>query len=377
MGDCINSSSYNLLVSASVLETLVIFGVGFYVFAVPMIRKNKQLRRYKTLRVAGSRKHHAQQIRNKKQGKQPWELEHKSIKFKKKLAKGNFGEVWLGQWMGSPVAIKTVLRKMARDPEFINRFLIEIKLMSSLHHPNIVMFLGACISSVTKMCLVLEYCVYGSLHDFLNSRREEGDKENMVTLHRVIRFGIDIARGINYIHQKCNIIQRDLKARNILVDVHLNAKVADFGLSRIKEEDAGMTACGTPAWTAPEIVKLEQYDEKVDVYSFGIVMWELMARAEPYDGTGGVQVAYMAVEQGLRPDVPEYCPEVFAQLMTECWDSDPYVRPDFGNILERLFAMMKVLPDALLKDMERGEYPPPSVRTSSSRPSDPAHKQSR
>lgn len=353
MADCVSNKTYGALVSTCVVETLGILGVLFYVFVVPSIKKNAELRKYRTLRPEGSKKQAAQRRKNEKQGKQPWELDYKTLKFKRKLAKGNFGEVWLGQWMGSPVAIKTVLKKMARDPEFINRFLLEIKMMSNLHHPNIVMFLGACISKVTKMCLVLEYCVYGSLHDFLHSRKQDGDVENMVTLHRVIRFGVDIARGVNYIHQKCNIIQRDLKARNILVDVHLNAKVADFGLSRIKEEDAGMTACGTPAWTAPEIVKLEPYDEKVDVYSFGIVMWELIARAEPYDGTGGVQVAYMAVEQGLRPEIPSYCPEVFGELMEECWDSDPHQRPDFGNILERLFSMMKVLPDALLKDMER------------------------
>mmetsp|Transcript_18422 Transcript_18422/g.34111 ORF Transcript_18422/g.34111 Transcript_18422/m.34111 type:complete len:108 (-) Transcript_18422:644-967(-) len=91
----------------------------------------------------------------------------------------------------------------------------------------------------------------GSLHSYITTR----ENFSTVSVHRCLKFAIDIARGVNYIHQKCNIIQRDLKARNVLVDVHLNAKVADFGLSRLKEEDGGMTACGTPAWTAPEISK--------------------------------------------------------------------------------------------------------------------------
>ena len=118
-------------------------------------------------------------------------------------------------------------------------------------------------------------------------------------------------------------------------------RVADFGLSRLKEDDSGMTACGTPAWTAPEIVKMENYDEKVDVYSFGIVMWELIMREEPYDGQGGVQIAYAAAEQGLRPAVPMFCPENYAELMQRCWAENPEDRPDFGEILETLFQFMK------------------------------------
>lgn len=356
MSDCVKRQEYSVMVSMAAIQIVITLIGLVMVYIVPQVRKQTEERKYQTLRVAPNQKQEKQIIRNKKSGKEPWEIDAKSIKFKKKLAKGNFGEVWLGSWLGSPVAIKTVLRSMANDQEFIARFMLEIKLMSNLHHPNIVMFLGACITPVSKMCLLLEYCVYGSLHDFLYSRKESRDPEGLVTLHRVIRFAIDIARGVNYIHQKCNIIQRDLKARNALVDLHLNAKVADFGLSRLKDdEDAGMTACGTPAWTAPEIVKLEQYDERVDVYSFGIVMWELIAREEPYKGQGGVQVAYMAVEQGLRPEIPHYCPKVFAHLMMECWEEDPALRPDFGQILERLFSMMKTVDDALLKDLDPGK----------------------
>ncbi len=353
MSECVDGLTYNSLVAAASVQTAILLGAVAYFVVLKQVMRSKEMRRFTSLRAAASQRQATQKQKNIAQGRQPWEIDPKQIKFKNKLAKGNFGEVWLGTWLGSPVAIKTVLKKMAKDKEFIDRFMIEIKLMSNLHHPNIVMFLGAVITPVSKMCLVLEFCVYGSLHDFLSKRKLNGDPENLVTLHRVIRFAIDIARGVNYVHQKCNIIQRDLKARNVLVDVHLNAKVADFGLSRLKETDGGMTACGTPAWTAPEIVKLEHYDEKVDTYSFGIVMWELMCREEPYEGSGGVQVAYLAVEQGLRPEVPRYCPPLFAQLMRECWEEDPYMRPDFGAILERLFAMMKSLEDALVKDMEK------------------------
>ena len=96
-----------------------------------------------------------------------WEIDHKKIKYKEKIAKGNFGEVWLGSWLGSPVAIKTVIGTMAQDSEFIERFVLEIKLMSNLHHPNIVMFLGACLTPVASMCLLLEFCVHGNLHEWV------------------------------------------------------------------------------------------------------------------------------------------------------------------------------------------------------------------
>ena len=89
-------------------------------------------------------------------------------------------------------------------------------------------------------------------------------------MHYNIKFAVDIARGIKYLHEKQNVIQRDVKGRNILVDRSLNAKISDFGLSRQKSNSAQMTACGTPAWIAPEIVRMENYTEQADVYSFAI-----------------------------------------------------------------------------------------------------------
>jgi serine/threonine protein kinase len=97
--------------------------------------------------------------------------------------------------------------------------------------------------------------VHGSLHHFLKAEAQHGVR---VTMPLIYRFALDIARGVGYLHRRCNVVQRDLKARNILVDQSLNAKVSDFGLSRVIDDQvsAKLTACGTPAWTAPEIVKM-------------------------------------------------------------------------------------------------------------------------
>lgn len=127
---------------------------------------------------------------------------------------------------------------------------------------------------------------------------------------------------MHYIHQKKNLIQRDLKSRNVLIDQSLNAKIGDFGLSRLNNEDTGMTACGTPAWTAPEVVAGDAYDEKVDVYSYAMVLWEMLALREPYGGLGGLEVVYAAIE-GQRPKIPPYCPKSLKNLIVRCWSAQP------------------------------------------------------
>jgi serine/threonine protein kinase len=118
------------------------------------------------------------------------------------------------------------------------------------------------------------------------------------------------ALGINYLHSlDPTIIHRDIKPSNLLVDETWNVKVADFGFARIKEENATMTRCGTPAWTAPEIIRGEKYSEKADLYSFGVVMWEMLTRKQPYAGRNFMGVS-LDVLEGKRPQIPQDCPAV-------------------------------------------------------------------
>lgn len=183
-----------------------------------------------------------------------WEIDPRKLKMKFIIGKGNFGEVWLATWLGSPVAVKTVVPELQVKERLVKRFVDEMMLMSTLHHPNIVLFLGAC-TKRPHVCIVMEHCVHGSLHSFLKTEHEHGTR---ISMSLIYRFALDIARGVHYLHTRCSIVQRDLKARNILVDESLNAKVADFGLSRVIDlnEKNKLTACGTPAWTAPEIIRM-------------------------------------------------------------------------------------------------------------------------
>jgi serine/threonine protein kinase len=149
------------------------------------------------------------------------------------------------------------------------------------------------------------------------------------------------ARGMNYLH--CGnpaVLHRDLKSANILLDDSYNPKVCDFGLSRIKAHENSMTAnCGTVQWMAPEILANEPYAEPADVYSYGIILWELLTRECPYEGMSSIQAAMAVLNQNCRPEIPNWCPTVFADLVRQCIEKDPSNRPTFAAILSRLDSM--------------------------------------
>jgi serine/threonine protein kinase len=121
----------------------------------------------------------------------------------------------------------------------------------------------------------------------------------------------------------------------------VSLQVSDFGLSRMIEDQlsATMTVCGTPCWTAPEVLRNQKYSVKADVYSFGIVMWEVSTRMDPYQGVAPFQVVVQVATSHLRPGIPPYCPQPWIDLMIQCWSEVPEDRPTFGEIVERLQSM--------------------------------------
>jgi len=153
------------------------------------------------------------------------------------------------------------------------------------------------------------------------------------------------ARGMNYLH--CGqpaVLHRDLKSANILLEADsYNPKVCDFGLSRIKaHENNSMTAnCGTVQWMAPEILANETYAEPADVYSYGIILWELLSRDCPYEGMSAIQCALAVLNRDVRPEIPTWCPQLFVQLIQACIDKEPSNRPTFTDILTTLDSMPK------------------------------------
>jgi len=147
---------------------------------------------------------------------------------------------------------------------------------------------------------------------------------------------IDAAKGTEYLHQyDPTIIHRDLKTQNLLVDEFWRVKVCDFGLSRIKASET-MSRLGTLHYSAPEVLRGDRYTEKADVYSFGIVMWEMLTFSIPYEGYPPLKIASDVAYHQLRPEIKESFPKPLSTLMQECWDENPDNRPDFCEIVERL-----------------------------------------
>lgn len=185
---------------------------------------------------------------------------------------------------------------------------------------------GACIKK-PNMCIVTEYVKQGSLKDILNNNAFKLPWLQKLQLLR------SASVGVNYLHSlQPVIVHRDLKPSNLLVDENWNVKVADFGFARIKEENTTMTRCGTPCWTAPEIIRGERYDERADVFSFGIIMWQLLTRRDPFSGRNFMGVS-LDVLEGKRPQVPVDCDKGFKKMMKACWHDNPSKRPSMDDIV--------------------------------------------
>jgi serine/threonine protein kinase len=150
------------------------------------------------------------------------------------------------------------------------------------------------------------------------------------------------ARGMAYLHSgNPPVLHRDLKSANLLLDESYTTKVCDFGLSRLKAQARrSMTGnCGTVQWMAPEVLANMSYDEKADVFSFGIILWELLTRECPYDGMTAIQCALAVLNRDKRPEIPKWCPPALHALIKACVKKEPDLRPSFAQIILALDAM--------------------------------------
>ncbi len=320
------------VVLSALLSVSLVFGIVMFVRLQRAYKLEKRLQVAHKRAVSSPRLASDSPASSPQAASAPWEIDFSELKLIKCVAQGSFGTVWRGTWLGTIVAIKLPHAHLSKATK--DKFVEEVQLMSKLHHPNIVMFIGACLNP-KSLALVLEFLPRGTLHDYLL------DRKNEVSLALLVRFATDVARGVKYLHTRCKIIQRDLKPLNVLLDEALNCKLCDFGLSKSMASDEGMTACGTPYWSAPEIIRGDSYDFKADVYSFAIILFELISREEPYNNMPGMEIAVKVATQGLRPKIPSYCPDNYRRLIEECWDPEPAMRPDFTEVLERLHTIKR------------------------------------
>lgn len=265
---------------------------------------------------------------------------------------GGFGKVYRGTWKDQEVAVKAARQDPDEDITATAASVKqEAKLFSMLQHPNIIKLEGVCLEE-PNLCLVMEYARGGTLNRVLTGRR--------IPPHILVNWAVQIARGMHYLHEGAvvPIIHRDLKSSNILLletiendDIgRKTLKITDFGLAREWHKTTKMSAAGTYSWMAPEVIKSSLFSKGSDVWSYGVLLWELLTGEVPYRGIDGLAVAYGVAVNKLTLPIPSTCPEPFAKLMEECWDQDPHVRPSFSCILEQLSAIEEAVMATMPQD---------------------------
>ncbi|CAI5458156.1 unnamed protein product [Closterium sp. Yama58-4] len=264
-------------------------------------------------------------------GRDDWEIDSQQLKLHHKIASGSFGDLYRGTYCGQDVAIK-ILKPERLNDSLQQEFAQEVYIMRKVRHKNVVQFIGAC-TKPPNLSIVTEFMVGGSVYDYIHKQR------GSMRLPMVVRVAMDVAKGMDFLH-KNNIIHRDLKAANLLMDENEVVKVADFGVARVKAGSGIMTAeTGTYRWMAPEVIEHRAYDHKADVFSFGITLWELLTGKLPYADLTPLQAAVSVVQKGLRPPIPKGTHPRLAELMVRCWHTNPNERPEFSIVL-RLLADM-------------------------------------
>lgn len=258
-----------------------------------------------------------------------WEIDKRSLKLNRELGHGQFGQVYEGVWNGTtPVAIKT-LKKGTMDPA---DFLAEAHIMKNLDHPKLVQLYAVC-TKEEPIYIVTELMKNGCLLDYLQKANRQ-----VLDLPKLIYMAAQIADGMAYLEEH-NYVHRDLAARNILVGDKNIVKIADFGLARlIKETDyeARAGARFPIKWTAPEAATYSRFSIKSDVWSFGIVLYEIITYGKvPYPSMSNTEVLSQ-VERGYRMPAPPGCPPALYEIMYECWHKDPSKRHTFVTLKWKL-----------------------------------------
>ncbi|KAJ0986426.1 hypothetical protein J5N97_004782 [Dioscorea zingiberensis] len=264
-----------------------------------------------------------------------WSVDLSKLYIGLRFASGAHSRLYQGIYKDQAVAVK-IIRQPDDDEngEMASRlekqFTREATLLSHLYHRNVIKLAGAC-KNEPVLCIITEYLSGGSLRSFLHKLQHKS-----LPLQTLVAIALDIARGMEYIHSQ-GVIHRDLKPENILFDKDFCVKIADFGIACEEANcDALAEDPGTYRWMAPEMIKHKPYSHKVDVYSFGLLLWEMVTGTIPYQEMTPIQAAFAVVDKNLRPVIPEDCPAALGCLIKKCWALQPEKRPEFWQIVKVL-----------------------------------------
>lgn len=273
-------------------------------------------------------------------GSLPFAIDFKELYLEEIIGVGGFGKVYRGLWGGQKVAVKAIRHDPAAESgSTVESVRQEAKYYWIMNHVNVVALRGVCLTP-PNLCLVMEYAAGGSLSRALQTHRQALPPDVLVD------WAVQIARGMLYLHEEARVmlVHRDLKSSNILIKEPIGAndyygktlKITDFGLAREISQTTMMSGAGTYAWMAPEVIKFSRFSKGSDVWSYGVVLWELLTGETPYRGIDTLAVAYGVAVNKLTLPIPSTCPQVFADLLQNCWNSDPKMRPTFRVVLAQL-----------------------------------------
>ncbi|XP_030055084.1 LOW QUALITY PROTEIN: tyrosine-protein kinase FRK [Microcaecilia unicolor] len=257
-----------------------------------------------------------------------WEIDRNSLRLLKKLGSGQFGDVWEGMWNNTtPVAIKTLKPGSMERKDFLR----EAQIMKKLRHPKLIQLYAVC-SLEDPIYIITELMRHGSLQQYL-----QNDGGESIKVQQQVDMAAQVAAGMAYLESQ-NYVHRDLAARNVLVGEHNVYKVADFGLTRIlkvENENAYEPVADKKLpikWTAPEALQFNKFSVKSDIWSFGVLLYEIVTYGKmPYVGLTGAQVL-QKLEKGYRMPRPPNCPLELYQIMLDCWKKSPEERPTFETL---------------------------------------------
>jgi serine/threonine protein kinase len=250
------------------------------------------------------------------------------------------GEYQVAKWNGTRVSVKILDKDSYSNPESIDAFKHELTLLEKVRHPNVVQFVGAVTQNIPMM-IVSEYHSKGDLAALLQ-------KKGRLSPSRSLKFALDIARGMNYLHEvkPDPVIHCDLKPKNIFLDCGGQLKVAGFGVFRLAKLSSNKAKLVQPdiidrssLYVAPEIYRDEIFGRSVDVYSFALILYEMMEGIQPFQPKCQEDAAMMMCLEGIRPSFKvkaKYYPPDLRELIEECWHQESGMRPSFGAIITRL-----------------------------------------
>jgi tRNA A-37 threonylcarbamoyl transferase component Bud32 len=293
------------------------------------------------------------------------------LKLEKVIGAGASGEVIKASYHGTKVVVKRLLRANLTE-ENVDAFAKEAMLSAGLRHPSIVQFIGCSFETFANVCIVLEWVPRGDLYGVLQEQGLE-----LTWNDPLLKMAVDTACGVAYLHSTSPpVIHRDLKSLNILVTSTFGCKITDFGMSRQSAartgQDMVMTMVGTPLWVPPEVIMSQPYCERVDVFSFGIVLCEMASGEMPYKevalrpGMTKFKLLDMIANEGLRPKIPDGLNQSLRTLIDKCLQKDPNRRPAIIDVVEDLqTSVRRALDKETMEKRQREDYNKPTMHTGS------------